>query len=186
MRPLARAAAIREDVLPRSEDDGDGRSGSRTAVEGFGTVVAAFEPGGESPLRAREKGRTDEGSQVVSGVVKLHYYLAPPARLAKIVRPLLRLLDSSLEVQALALEDCAVIADERPVRPFSLDLRFLADFGPPRRTSSLLTSQSFSSGFRNPSSASLCGYASLSHWRRRRTSESCSTSSSCVLSHLAG
>lgn len=53
--------------------------------------------------------------QVVSAVIKVYYYLAPADRLPKIVRPLLRLLKSSREVHAVALEDCIVIAEQRPV-----------------------------------------------------------------------
>ncbi|GAA5959599.1 hypothetical protein JCM21900_002950 [Sporobolomyces salmonicolor] len=51
---------------------------------------------------------------VVSGVVKLHYYLAPSNRLTDLVRPLLRLLKGAPEVAAVALEDCALMAEERP------------------------------------------------------------------------
>ena len=49
-------------------------------------------------------------------MIKLQYYLAPPTRFVKLIRPLLRLLDNSPEVQAVALEHCAVVAEERPVR----------------------------------------------------------------------
>ncbi|CEQ42338.1 SPOSA6832_04133, partial [Sporobolomyces salmonicolor] len=52
--------------------------------------------------------------QVVSGVVKLHYYLAPSNRHTDLVRPLLRLLKGAPEVAAVALEDCALMAEERP------------------------------------------------------------------------
>lgn len=48
-------------------------------------------------------------------MIKLHYYLSPSDRLNKIVRPLLRLLKTSAEVHAVVLEDCVVIARERPV-----------------------------------------------------------------------
>lgn len=53
--------------------------------------------------------------QVVLATVKLHYYLASPNSLTPIVRPLIRLLKSSPEVRAVILEDCAVVAQERPV-----------------------------------------------------------------------
>lgn len=70
---------------------------------------------------------TDEDpniAQVVAGVVKLYYYLAPAARLSKIVRPLLRLLHGSSEVQAVALADCAIVAHEHP----ELLMSHLAEF----------------------------------------------------------
>lgn len=53
------------------------------------------------------------------GVVKLHYYLSPPSRLAKIAPPLLRLLPGPPEVATVALEDCALLAEQRPVRPLA-------------------------------------------------------------------
>ncbi len=41
--------------------------------------------------------------------------MSPPDRLHKIVRPLLRLLSSAPpEVQAVVLDDCALVADQRP------------------------------------------------------------------------
>ncbi|GAA5949390.1 hypothetical protein JCM3765_003393 [Sporobolomyces pararoseus] len=51
---------------------------------------------------------------VVSAVIKLHYYLGLPDRQSRIVKPLLRLLHGSPEIAAAALEDCALIVEQRP------------------------------------------------------------------------
>lgn len=52
--------------------------------------------------------------------IKVFYYLGSPPYLSKISRPLLRTLSTSNspEVRAAVLENCAVIAEERPVRSF--------------------------------------------------------------------
>lgn len=63
-------------------------------------------------------------------MVKVYYYLAPADRLPKIVRPLLRLLRASHEVQAIVLEDCAVIAEQRPVSGLLRSLERGADSYP--------------------------------------------------------
>lgn len=53
---------------------------------------------------------------MVSAVIKVHYYLGLPERHFKVVRPLLRLLKTAPpEVQAVVLDDCAVLAGQRPV-----------------------------------------------------------------------
>lgn len=62
---------------------------------------------------------------MVVAVVKLHYYLAPQDRLTRIVKPLLRLLHSSSEIASAALEDCALIVEQRPV--CSPSFRFMLD-----------------------------------------------------------
>ncbi|BGO94399.1 hypothetical protein NBRC10512_002097 [Rhodotorula toruloides] len=74
----------------------------------------ALDPDAELALKSSEALLQHLNPAVVSGVVKLHYYLGPPARHSKIVRPLLRLLKGPPEVAAVALEDCALIAEERP------------------------------------------------------------------------
>lgn len=51
---------------------------------------------------------------VVLGVIKLHYYLGPPSQQHKVVRPLLRLLQGEPEIAAVALENCALLAEQRP------------------------------------------------------------------------
>ncbi|BGP26901.1 AP-3 complex subunit beta [Rhodotorula toruloides] len=77
-------------------------------------TTKTLDPDAESALKSSEALLQHLNPAVVSGVVKLHYYLGPPARHSKIVRPLLRLLKGPPEVAAVALEDCALIAEERP------------------------------------------------------------------------
>ncbi|TNY20410.1 adaptin N terminal region-domain-containing protein [Rhodotorula diobovata] len=72
------------------------------------------DPDAELALKSSEPLLQHLNPAVVSGVVKLHYYLSPPNRLAKIAPPLLRLLRGPPEVAAVVLEDCALIAEERP------------------------------------------------------------------------
>ncbi|GAA6054425.1 hypothetical protein JCM3770_007210 [Rhodotorula araucariae] len=72
------------------------------------------DPDAELALKSSEALLQHLNPAVVSAVVKLHYYLAPPNRLAKIVPPLLRLLNGPPEVAAVVLEDCALIAEEQP------------------------------------------------------------------------
>ncbi|PRQ75849.1 Adaptin N terminal region-domain containing protein, partial [Rhodotorula toruloides] len=77
-------------------------------------TTKALDPDAELALKSSEALLQHLNPAVVSGVVKLHYYLGPPSRHSKIVRPLLRLLKGPPEVAAVALEDCALIAEERP------------------------------------------------------------------------
>ncbi|GAA5915200.1 uncharacterized protein JCM6883_001765 [Sporobolomyces salmoneus] len=51
---------------------------------------------------------------VVSAVIKLHYYIGLPDRQSRIVKPLLRLLHGSPEIASAALEECALIVEQRP------------------------------------------------------------------------
>ncbi|SCV73435.1 BQ2448_7361 [Microbotryum intermedium] len=73
-----------------------------------------LDPDAELLLKASDALLQHINPSVVSATIKVHYYLAPPDRLPKIVRPLLRLLRSSPEVEAIVLEDCAVVASTRP------------------------------------------------------------------------
>lgn len=112
---------VRTDILPRPSDNGGTGSRCGAVVEGFRGFATTSESSSES--RSCHLPRLPQADlsrhQVVSAVVKVYYYLAPVDRLPKIVRPLLRLLRSSAEVQAVILEDCAVVAEQQPVR-FSL------------------------------------------------------------------
>ncbi|KPV73944.1 uncharacterized protein RHOBADRAFT_54528 [Rhodotorula graminis WP1] len=72
------------------------------------------DPDAELALKSSEPLLQHLNPAVVMGVVKLHYYLSPPGRLAKIAPPLLRLLRGPPEVPTVALEDCALIAEQRP------------------------------------------------------------------------
>ncbi|KDE09873.1 hypothetical protein MVLG_00271 [Microbotryum lychnidis-dioicae p1A1 Lamole] len=73
-----------------------------------------LDPDAELLLKASDALLQHINPSVVSATIKVHYYLAPSDRLPKIIRPLLRLLRSSPEVQAIVLEDCAVVASTRP------------------------------------------------------------------------
>ncbi|GAA5860737.1 hypothetical protein JCM1840_001947 [Sporobolomyces johnsonii] len=77
-------------------------------------TTGTVDPDAELALKNSEALLQHLNPAVVSGVVKLHYYLAPSNRLTKLVRPLIRLLKGAPEVAAVALEDCALIAEERP------------------------------------------------------------------------
>ncbi|GAA5847068.1 hypothetical protein JCM9279_002675 [Rhodotorula babjevae] len=72
------------------------------------------DPDAELALKSSEPLLQHLNPAVVMGVVKLHYYLSPPTRLAKVAPPLLRLLRGPPEVATVALEDCALIAEQRP------------------------------------------------------------------------
>ncbi|GAA5905071.1 hypothetical protein JCM8208_007675 [Rhodotorula glutinis] len=72
------------------------------------------DPDAELALKSSEPLLQHLNPAVVMGVVKLHYYLSPPSRLAKVAPPLLRLLRGPPEVATVALEDCALIAEQRP------------------------------------------------------------------------
>ncbi|KAM0791866.1 hypothetical protein ACM66B_004123 [Microbotryomycetes sp. NB124-2] len=51
---------------------------------------------------------------VTSAAIKVQYYLGPADRHKRIVKPLLRLMKTTQEVQTFALEECATIAQSRP------------------------------------------------------------------------
>lgn len=73
------------------------------------------DPDSDLALKSSEALLQHLNPAVVLGVVKLQYYLGSSARQEKCVKPLLRLLQSSPEVAAVALENCALIAEQRPV-----------------------------------------------------------------------
>ncbi|KAK4695535.1 hypothetical protein P7C70_g8532, partial [Phenoliferia sp. Uapishka_3] len=67
-------------------------------------------------LKASEMLLGSLNEAVVMAAVKLYYYLGSPSHISKIVRPLLRTLNTSEspEVRAAVLDNCVVIAEERP------------------------------------------------------------------------
>ena len=73
-----------------------------------------LDPDAELLLKSAEPLLQHMNPAVVSAVVKVYFYLGTTDRLPKIVRPILRLLKSSPEVQAIALENCAIVASTRP------------------------------------------------------------------------
>lgn len=73
------------------------------------------EPDVELALKHSEALLQHLNPAVVLGVIKLHYYLGPPSQQHKVVRPLLRLLQGEPEIAAIALENCALLAEQRPV-----------------------------------------------------------------------
>ncbi|ORY50688.1 Clathrin/coatomer adaptor, adaptin-like protein [Leucosporidium creatinivorum] len=77
-------------------------------------TTGVVDPDAELLLKASEALLQHMNSAVVSAVIKVYYYLAPADRLHKIVRPLLRLLRSSPEVAGVVLEDCSLVAEQRP------------------------------------------------------------------------
>ncbi|GAA6038326.1 hypothetical protein JCM8097_003945 [Rhodosporidiobolus ruineniae] len=68
----------------------------------------------ELALRASEPLLQHLNPAVVSATIKLQYYLSPPLRHPRLIRPLLRLLHAPPEIASLALEQCALIAEDRP------------------------------------------------------------------------
>ncbi|GAA5995986.1 uncharacterized protein JCM10292_004872 [Rhodotorula paludigena] len=93
--------------------------------------TGTVDPDVELALRSSEALLQHLNPAVVSGVVKLHYYLAPTNRHGKLVRPLLRLLQGPPEVAAVALENCAVMAEERPELFVSHLASFFVKFSDP-------------------------------------------------------
>ncbi|GAA5985274.1 hypothetical protein JCM10908_002598 [Rhodotorula pacifica] len=78
------------------------------------TKEGTVDPDAELALKHSEALLQHLNPAVVLGVIKLQYYLGPPGRQQKVVRPLLRLLQGEPEVAAIALENCALLAEQRP------------------------------------------------------------------------
>lgn len=79
------------------------------------TTSGHVDPDVELALKHSEALLQHLNPAVVLGVIKLHYYLGPPAQQHKVVRPLLRLLQGEPEIAAIALENCALLAEQQPV-----------------------------------------------------------------------
>ncbi|GAA6016862.1 hypothetical protein JCM10207_003276 [Rhodosporidiobolus poonsookiae] len=77
-------------------------------------TTGRVDPDAELLLKASEAGLMSLNAAVVSATVKLHYYLSPSSTHPRLTRPLLRLLSGPPESAALALSQCALIAEERP------------------------------------------------------------------------
>ncbi|TKA51232.1 hypothetical protein B0A53_05808 [Rhodotorula sp. CCFEE 5036] len=78
------------------------------------TTSGHVDPDVELALKHSEALLQHLNPAVVLGVIKLHYYLGPPTQQHKVVRPLLRLLQGEPEIAAIALENCALLAEQRP------------------------------------------------------------------------
>ncbi|KAK4046763.1 AP-3 complex subunit beta [Microbotryomycetes sp. JL201] len=72
------------------------------------------DPDAELLLKASEILLQHINPAVTSAAIKVQYYLGPADRHRTIVKPLLRLMRTTEEVQTFALEECAAIAQSRP------------------------------------------------------------------------
>ncbi|KAI5474955.1 AP-3 complex subunit beta-2 [Pseudohyphozyma bogoriensis] len=77
-------------------------------------VAGEVDVDAELVLKASEPLLQHINPSVVSAVIKLHYYLSPVKRQGIVIKPLIRLLSGAPEAQTVALEDCLVVAEQRP------------------------------------------------------------------------